>query len=175
MRNTIIRRTLTDSEIEIIVAEMKCFPDVGLYTRDQWKKFGRVFIIEDRNIFIGVCVVIPLKTWVKIGPIIISKSHQGRGFGKTLLTHIEQSFKDKNIYIGSSNKKVGHIMEDLHFQKINAFYKLPWEIQWYLIKHFFQRINGEFLSDAIPKIFHKSGNYRYFVKYVNTKLTSYQE
>ncbi len=162
----ITKRKLTDKEIDILIEEMRNFPDVGLYTKNQWKSFQNIYIAGNNDHFIGVCVVISLKKWVKIGPVIILKSFQGKGYGRQLLQFVVSILKDKNLYIGSSNIRVGKIMERLKFQRINTFIDLPREIKVYLVKHFFQRINWEYLFDAVPKIFKKSGKYRYFVKYI---------
>ncbi len=159
------KRKLADKEIDILISEMRDFPDIGLYTKNQWKSFQHVYIAENNNHFIGVCMVISLNKWFKIGPVIILKSYQGKGYGKQLLQFVVRKLKDNNLYIGSSNIRVGKIMESLKFHSINTFIDLPREIKVYLIKHFFQRISWEFLFDAIPKIFRKSGKYRYFVKF----------
>lgn len=161
----ITKRKLTDMEIDILVLEMRNFPDVGLYTKNQWKSFTDIYIATNNYQIIGVCVVIPIKKWIKIGPVIILQAYQEKGYGKQLLQFIVSKLKDKNLYIGSSNVRVEKIMEKLKFERVNTFVNLPGEIKIYLVKHFFQRISWEYLFDAIPKIFQKSGKYRYFVKY----------
>jgi hypothetical protein len=165
MSLSISKRKLTDSEIDLVVNEMRDFPDVGLYTKNQWNKFEHSFIAMKEKDFIGVCVTIPLLNWIKIGPVIILKTYQGKGNGRQLLTQVISDNSHSNLYIGSSNRKVGTIVESLKFQRVNSFFQLPSEIKIYVVKHFFQRINYEFLLDSFPKLFKKSGEYKYFIKY----------
>lgn len=169
----ITERRLTESEIDELIKEMRHFPDVGLYTKNQWKGFKHIFIADENNHLIGVCVVIQLNKWVKIGPVIILKNYQGKGYGKEVLKFVTEKYKDNNIYIGSSNQRVQMIMESLKFRKVSNFLNLSTEIKLYLIKHFFSRINWDFMVDSIPKLFKKSGKYIYLVKYTtNYEISS---
>ncbi|MCL4338969.1 GNAT family N-acetyltransferase [Patescibacteria group bacterium] len=160
---SIFQRKLADSEIMLLLSQSPFFPDVGLYAKKTWEGFQNPFIILKDDKFIGVCVVIPLENWLKLGPVIILKEFQGKGYGKRLLSRVVERYRANNLYIGSSNKKVGHIVKGLNFRKI-SYMGLPGEIKVFLLRQFWERLNLNFIKDAIPKLFRKSGRYRYFIR-----------
>lgn len=165
MKIDISKQELKDEEIEILMHEMKSFPNVGMVPKDMWRQFGNVFVITRNRSLIGVCVVILLKNWVKLGPFIIRNKFQGKGYGKILLTHVVSDLKNKNLYIGSSNSVVGNIVQKLRFRSVKSFFQLPLEIKLYLLKYLFGRLNIGFLLDYFRKRFLiRKGKYQYYIR-----------
>lgn len=165
---TIASDALTDTEIALLIEQMKNFPHVGLLSHEMWRKFDYVYVTRSNNRLIGACAVVKLHNWIKIGPVIILSKYHNKGYGKKLLTKIVNDFRRHNLYIGSSNPAVIKIVRLLGFKKINNFFKLPKEIKVYLIKYFLERLNINFLLDDIrKKLFLKRGNYSYFIRLGN--------
>lgn len=164
MKYSITKRGLTVNEIALLIAEMRDFPDIGMLRANLWREFSHVFILQENHTFAGVCVAIPLEQWVKIGPVIVLKRFQGKGYGRALLSFITNHYRTTNIYIGSSNRKVAHILGSLGYRTV-SFFQLAKIIQRYLLIYIFKRIDRHFIIDAIKKlIFHKRDRYRYFIK-----------
>lgn len=167
MKYSITKRGLTVNEIALLIAEMRDFPDIGMLRSNLWREFSHVFILHENHTFAGVCVAIPLEQWVKIGPIIVRKQFQGKGCGRKLLTFITRHYRTTNIYVGSSNQKLAHILGSLGYRTV-SFFSLPNIIRQYLLMYLLKRIDKAFLVDALKKvIFYKRGKYQYFIKLKN--------
>lgn len=161
----IIERKLTGEESGLLEQETKKSIDIGLIDKTMWNSFDELFVIGMTDMFIGACAIMYLHGWIKVGPIVILERFQGKGCGAKLLYHIVNRYKNKNIYIGSSNKKVQSIVKKLHFQTEHHFLKLPREIQLYLINYLVRRISWKFVIDALRKrLFIQRNTYLYFLK-----------
>lgn len=146
--------------------EMRKSPHVGLLTYNMWRKFNCVYVMRLSDKLVGVCAVVKLKNWVKIGPVIILSKYQGKGYGKKLLSKVITDFPDKNLYIGSSSPAVISIVKRLGFTRMKNFFGLPRKIKIYLVKYFLERLNLGFAVDDFRKksFLHRDG-YSYFVRY----------
>lgn len=173
------KRSLTRDEIGILVQELHDYPHIGWISESGWKRFPEMYVATLQNKLVGVCVINQLKQWVKIGPLVIIRAYQGKGYGKMLLQFVLTRLKNRNIYIGSSNPIVGKLASEAGFYEGKGYYRLPMEIKLYLVSYFFQRLNPIFLLDAIRKIFMKKRGYSYFLKLATrerqrTKTCSYK-
>lgn len=163
MKMCIEKRKLVEEEINRLIQEMKKFPDIGLFTKNLWKDFQDIFVAQKNGNLIGVCTIVDLGTWIKIGPLIVLSKFQGKGYGKLLFTHVMNTYKKKNLYIGSSHPRIWTIVEKRGFQRVGNFFSLPFVIQRYLIMYFFKRFNSDFLFDTLrKKLISKRGPYRYY-------------
>ncbi|MFH0773240.1 MAG: GNAT family N-acetyltransferase [bacterium] len=162
-------RKLKEWEIDSLIQEIDKFPQPAYISKDRWKGFDCIYTVALDNNLAGVCVVIYLGTWIKLGPLIVFEKYQGKGLSTLLLNRITEDFKDKNIYIGSFNPRVGKVAEKLGFMKLsqNDFMHLPKEIKLYHIKYWLECINFNILSALIKKRFRfKDGNaYSFYLKY----------
>ncbi len=171
MKIEIKLRKLSITEIAQLIDDINKFPHLGFIGEESWNSFFDTYTVYLAGKFAGVCVVIQLRNWAKIGPIIVLEKYQGQGLGRKLLGFVVKQLNNKNIYIGSSNPKIQSIVMDLEFRQMKCFWLLPKEIKIYLIKYFFQRLNWKFVKDAVKKrIILEHRNYGYFVKYKQTHL-----
>ncbi len=155
------KRPLQKHEIDILVKELRHFPHIGFINARLWRTFKHIYVATVGKNFVGVCVVFPLKRWTKIGPLVIRQQYQGKGLGKTLLTHVVQDLDERNLFIGSSNPKVCAIAKSLGFRQETSFLRIPFEIQYYLISYLFTRFSFQYLLDAMKKKF-RSGHWKYY-------------
>ena len=160
---TITRRKLTDEEIGILVEETRKSPHIGLITPNVWKQLPVMYAAEIDNKLLGVCVVVPLKSWIKIGPVVVLNQHQKQGVGSLLLKRVNKDYLTKNLYIGSSNVGIKKIVIRLGFEPV-GFWKLPREVKRYLMSYFWQRGSIDYLLDALFKrLKFRRGPYNFFV------------
>jgi len=165
MKITITKRPLKDKEIDSITNDIKNFPFLGYLHKNYWMRFQNTFVVSKRNEFIGVCVVLPLKHWKKIGPVVISSKFQNKGYGKILLTYVTNYYKHDNLYIGSANPQIWKLAGDLGFQGTRNIFQVPLEIHTYLFIYLWNRFSILFIIDAIKKkITAKHQAYYYFFK-----------
>lgn len=164
MTLSISNRKLNRSERELLEKESRKFPDIALIEEKVWRRWNKIYVAMENNKFVGVCVVIQLRDWKKIGPLLILEKYQNRRYGKLLISHVVNEHQNTNIYIGSSNPKVWQMAQDLKFKKVNNVWRLPTEIIIFLVNNFFQRLSLEFLLDAIQKPIIRR-KYYYFLKY----------
>ncbi len=150
--------------MDLLEKETRKFPDIALIEEKVWRRWNKIYAAMENNKFVGVCVVVKLRDWRKIGPFLILEKYQNRGYGKLLIQHVLNQHSNTNIYIGSSNPRVWKMVQDLKFKKVNNFWKLPYEIKTFLVKHFFQRLSLNFLMDAVQKPIIRR-KYYYFLKY----------
>jgi hypothetical protein len=64
-----------------------------------------------------------------MGPLIILRKYQKKGYGKQLLAYVTNEYPTEQLYIGSSNPAVKHMTCSLGFKEILSFRKLPMEIK----------------------------------------------
>ena len=168
MKNTIAHRHLTDEERRTLAEVTHAFPHIGFISEAMWKKFGACYVITVDDKFAGVCAMVPLRSWLKLGPLIILEEFQGQGLGKQLIQHIVTQHAEEKLYIGSSNPAVANIVEKFHFYKEPRWFRLPRELQLYQITYFLERLSPTFLLDALRKQTQgKKGQYFFFYRNSN--------
>jgi len=161
----ITKRALTIDEMDSLSSEMKNFPHIGFIDRRLWQKYENIFVATHNNSLIGVCVAIHLKHWIKLGPLVVRKAFQGRGYGDALLSYAVYFYKNNDLYIGSANPRVWVIADKLGFLKTKNIFCVPFEIQRYLLSYIYERFSYVYLHDAIKKRLQTtSGQYFYFFK-----------
>ena len=147
----ISKRILRDSETDILVRQLRDFPHVGWVSASGWRKVGDVYVATEKQEFVGICRFVVLPHWIKLGPFVVTKKFQGKGYGGQLLKHVIDDLKGNNLYIGSSNPVVGKLALQNGFQRESNYLRLPGEIQRYLIAYLFERLNSTFIRDQINK------------------------
>lgn len=157
-------RELTDDEIKLLVVESKKSFHLTLITKRKWKSFGSIYVLEDKNAFVGVCVVIHLKDIYKLGPVIVLRKYQGKGYGKILLKRVVADFEGKKLYIGSSNPKMSRIISSLGFKKLSSLWKLSLSVKAYLLHYIVESLNPAFVIDFLKKKFSGRPSYIFYMK-----------
>ena len=157
-------RQLTKQEIDILALETKKSIHIGYIAPHVWREFDYIFVASDGNNLLGVCVVVPLKRYLKLGPVVVVEEHQGKGVGSKLLSAIIKSLGHHNLYIGSSNVQIKKIILKLGFTEVR-YLQLSLEIMMYLLSYIWQRGSLLYLQDSLAKIFrHRRGKYRYYLR-----------
>ncbi len=159
----ITKRPLHNPEIALLCQELHKFSEIGWLSPSGWKQFGPAYVATIGNRFVGVCNVVKLNGWTKIGPLVIIEKYQGKGLGKALLSFVVKNLQGDNLFIGSSNSKVVGITRGLKFKE-TVFWSLPTVIKLYLFRYFLDRLNIMFLVDAFRKRLHTRNQYYYFIK-----------
>lgn len=161
----ITERLVSAEEAKVLSGETRKSPHIGFIGPDLWNTFTRTYVATINKHMVGVCVAFPLSRWVKLGPLIILSSHQGKGYGKILLTEVVKKNEHAKLFVGSSNPKVHAIIRGLGFEEAPNFLHVPLEVQTYLIQYVFMRASYTYLIDAIrKKLFFHRGKYRYYLR-----------
>ena len=168
MNSLIIReRLLSDEEQQQIAKQSRTFVHLGTINPDVLQKLQNVnkfYIAEYKKDFVGFCMVVKLKKWNKIGPVIILEKFQGKGYGKRLLAEVVSRNSQYNLYIGSSHPKICQIVLGLGFKGVDSYWRLPNEIKVYIIRYFFERLNTHFIIDSLKKMVKSKSRYQYFLR-----------
>jgi hypothetical protein len=169
MKIIIQRRRLSDKEIDLLVNEIRKFPN-PLTGRKTWSLLKEVFIVSTGNDLVGVCGVIKLKNWIKLGPFVVFEKFHNKGFGKRLFNSIITQYFDSNLFVGSRNPAVAKIALRFNFKEIKSIWELPSVIRWYLLRYMLKTLNLDTLREFIRKKPTSEGPYRYFIKQSYLKL-----
>lgn len=163
MNISISKRKLKGEEIDLFINEIKNFPNPVAPKRRQWEVFDPVYILSKDSELIGICSVTRLKKWVKLGPFVILRKYQGKGYGKTIIEAMVKDYSNDNLFIGSRNPHVGKIAADLGFKEVNKL-DLPDKIKSYLVRNMLDNLSVNFIKELIRKKSIKEGKYRCFLK-----------
>jgi N-acetylglutamate synthase-like GNAT family acetyltransferase len=160
----ITKRNLSAKEIDLFQREIANSPDITLFPKRRWENFDTLFVATDNKKLVGVCAVINLGNWKKLGPLIILKNYYGKKCGTKLLSHTVNSVKHCNLFIGSSNPRVWSIISKLGFSQ-SKYLQLPNEVRQYFLKYIIENLSCIFILDAVrKKLRHKRGVYKTFVR-----------
>ncbi len=162
---SIVKRKLSQQESVVLAAETKKSPHIGYIAPHIWKNFNHVFVATNGQELLGVCVVVPLRNYMKIGPIIVLSEHQGKHVGSRLLDRVAKAYRNHSLYIGSSNSRVQHVVERLGFSQV-SYWQLPLQIKLYLLSYLWQRGNIDYILDSLTKIArHRRGKYHFYLRH----------
>lgn len=165
MNITIVRRSLKDQEIALLIRDARFFPDIAYVSKVRWKRFSNPYIIEINKSFAGICALYTFDMWVKIGPLELLKKYHRKGLGKYLLHRIIDDYKDRSIILASSNPATQHIAETLEFKTVPNFMSLPKTVRRFLLRQLIEHMNFLFFYEGIrKKFFLKRKNIRYYIK-----------
>lgn len=164
MKINIEKRKLSDKEIDFLTEEVRKFPNPVVANKKRYKEFSPVYTAKINNNLIGVCAVIKLKDWLKLGPFVILKKYQGKGYGKMILKEIAEDYSNENLFIGSRNPAVVKIATGLGFEEISNFFSLPSTIKLYLVQNIFSSLSSDYFRELRRKGSVREGPYRYFVR-----------
>lgn len=146
----IIQRTLTNSEIQILIDDTKESAHLKYVSKNKWMNFDYIYVAESRGQFVGACTVTKISKWCKIGPLIILKKFRGMNFSQKFIEKIRDEHANYNLYITTSNPAVEHVARKLNFKKISKF-RLPLEIYWYFILNINWIFDLKFLRESFRK------------------------
>ena len=87
--------------------------------------------------FAGVCGIDVINSsWAKVGPVIVLSKFRGKGLGKLMIDYVLKDYKDRNLFIHSSNPAMIRIIEKTTFKKLNSALEVPLRVSVYLLsKH----------------------------------------
>lgn len=156
------RRSLTVNEVDLLMMDIKRYPDLIYVKKSRLQSFKKVYVLEEDNAFVGICGVYEIDSWVKLGPLVFLNKFHGKGYGRLLLTKIVSEYSHKNIFITSSNSAVQKIMSTLGFKEVEGYLALPCEIKYFLIAHFYEHIHWRLITEFIRKFFLMKRNERKF-------------
>ena len=151
---TITKRPLNDVEIDLLMKDVRSYPDLVYVKRTRFQSFKNAYVIEEDGQFVGICgVYVVADRWIKLGPFAFLRKHQGKGYGKLLMNQIVSDHADKNVFITSSNVAEQRIIEAHNFQEVSGYLCLPWEVQLFLIKRFHEHLHIKLATEYFRKLF----------------------
>ncbi len=163
----IVRRPLKEDEINLLMKDIKLYPDLVFVKESRFRKYNDAYIVEQDKDFVGLCGIYEMRDWVKLGPLVFLKKYHGKGYGKILLNKIVSDYSDKNIFITSSNIAVQKIISRLGFDEINSYFKLPTPILFFLIKQLYEHIHWKMITEFFRKKFTMTRNVRkYYIRII---------
>jgi N-acetylglutamate synthase-like GNAT family acetyltransferase len=163
MEIKIEKRRLTDEEIDLLVKEIRKFPN-PLIGKKSWQSLEKVYIASHENDLVGVCAINELNKWIKLGPFVVFEKYHHQGLGKKILESICQEYSNANLFVGSRNPAVAKIAMRLGFHEVATIRLLPGTIRFYLIKNIFENLNIDYIKEFIRKKPTQEGPYRFFVR-----------
>ncbi|OGJ49248.1 hypothetical protein A2229_02305 [Candidatus Peregrinibacteria bacterium RIFOXYA2_FULL_33_7] len=163
----ITRRPLKEDEINLLMEDIKLYPDLVYVKESRFRKYNDAYIVEQDKEFVGLCGIYEMKDWVKLGPLVFLKKFHGKGYGKILLNKIVNDYSNKNIFITSSNIAVQKIISGLKFKEVDGYHKLPGPIILFLFKQLYEHIHWKMITEFFRKKFTMTRNTRkYYVKII---------
>lgn len=164
----IVRRPLSDSEIELLIKDITYYPDLIYVKQSRLKTYKNAYVVEEDEQFVGICGIYEINDWIKLGPLVLLKKYHGKGYGKILLSRIVSDHSNKNIFITSSNIVVQKIISRLNFKEVSGYFKLPTKIQVFLIGNFYEHLHWKLITEFLRKLFLMKRNVRkYYIKIVS--------
>lgn len=146
----ITQRELTHVEIDALIKDIQSFPDLNYVSVQQWKDLNSCFVGEEKSHFVGCCVVHQFDEWVKIGPVVILKKYQGRGFGRKLLLSVIQQHCVSNIVVTSSSPAIAKILLKLGGCEV-SFWEFPFKVQFFLLGQLLENLHIEHIVEFFRK------------------------
>lgn len=162
----IVRRPLTETEINLLMEDIKLYPDLIYVKKSRLQGYTNAFVIEEDDCFVGVCGIYEVDDWVKLGPLVFLRKYHGKGYGKLLLTKIVSEYSNANLFISSTNIAVQKIISRLGFKEIAGYLSLPHKMIYFLIGHLYEHIHWKLISEFIRKLILMKRNSRKF--YIKT-------
>lgn len=158
MKITIKKRSLNKKEINSLVEEIKKFPN-PLTSKRTWQSLRDVYIGYNSSELVGVCGVVKLKDWIKLGPFVVFKKYHHKGIGTLIFKSIVKDYPSSNLYVGSRNPGVAKIAFGFGFRE-EDIWKLPRAVKKYLIWKILENISLSYLRECMRKQSTKEGPYR---------------
>lgn len=163
MNLTIFKRKLNIGEIDQLIPDIKKVPQLIAGDRKRWQKFDMVYVVYYKSEFIGICAIVTLDNWIKLGPFVILEEHRGKGYGKQLLSQIIKDYHGHNLFIGSATPAVWSIARNNNFTEV-SLWKMPYTVQKYLFINTLESCRRGIIGEWTQKLFQKKNKYRCFIK-----------
>lgn len=156
---TIVERYLECYEIEQIIKEIRCTPNITGYSVREWQSFPPILVAENQQQeMMGICFNDDFHPdWTKLDVLLVLERFRGRGIGKKLFCYsVEQTLnKGRKLYTASRNPILIKLMQELDFlifddifhlpepyrkyQAIFNFHNLKWAMSTYRVKEFVRK------------------------------------
>jgi GNAT superfamily N-acetyltransferase len=122
----ISKRTLSQTEAEIISQAIALTPNIIGYRPAELKNLENVLVIENRSGITGVLAYVETRTFIDLKLFIILERFRDRGFGAKLFDSFMSAVGDsgKPIYAITKNPAVIHLLTKNGFTKV-GFMQLP--------------------------------------------------
>lgn len=160
------RRPLTGREIDLLIKDIRCYPDLIYINKSQFQTYKNAYVVEENGRLVGICAIYKMTdNWIKLGPLVFLHNHRGKGYGKLVLNQIVSDHTDNNIFISSSNIAVQKIIAKLNFQEVVGFIRLPKIVQLFLIQSLQEYLHVKLFTEFLRKLFSmKRGVRKYYIK-----------
>ena len=168
MEVTLATRRLTEKESDMLVEEIKKFPN-PFTDKKTWLGLEKVCIAYVQENLAGVCGARQLAGWIKLGPFVVFEKYQGKGLGRTIIERVIKNYPHENLFIGSRNKKVMKLAISLGFREEKHIWRLSGSILRYLIENMCVNISPYNFKEFIRKKSIQEGPFRFFVREVSKK------
>lgn len=165
MNLKITTRQLSDTELDMLIDEVRKFfsPIVGY--KDKWGKLAVVYIATSNKQLLGVCGAEKNRNWLMLHPFVVLEKYHGKGIGSLLMQHLVSESKDKNIFFGTQNVALAKIARRNGFKMITSQFSLPLIVNIYLIRFALESINIHFIKALYKKRTFPRGKFYFFIKY----------
>ncbi len=157
-----VKRFLKESEIKLLMEDIKLYPDLVYIKKELFKKLKKTYVVEVNKKLAGICGIYEIEDWVKLGPLVFLKKYHGKGYGKILLSKIVGDYPGKKLFITSSNIAVQKIVSKLNFQEVESYFNLPTIVKLFLIKQLFEYFHWELIVEFLRKKFTMKRNKRMY-------------
>lgn len=157
-------RRLNTREVILFSEESKKFIHISYLKPSFIRTFHPLFVAEINGKAVVILRARNLQEYWKLGPLLVLPEYQKQGIGTLLVSHAVKKYKNRHLYIGSSNPGVWRIVKKHGFTR-KKYMHLPGTVKKYLIGDLFQRIGtGFFWYEFIKAIKRGRRDYRFFIK-----------
>ncbi len=163
MTITITKRPLNDREVELLIEEIKKFPNLVAGNKRRWQKLEQIYVATLNKEFVGVYGITTFHNWYKIGPFVVLEKYQGKGYGKTIIENIVKDYSNVNLLTISRTPAVWKIMTHFSFQEVSLG-KLPYIAKMCLIHNILQLLSIDTIKELLRKRSAQEEPYHYFVR-----------
>lgn len=159
------KRKLKNKEIEILINEIQNFPAPFYIRKKVWISYTNNYILKINSQFAGVFVLNRYGDWFKLGPFIILKKFQNKGFGKILLSRIFEDYKLTKFFLVTPSLAVKKLAKQFQFKRIKNYFFLPIDLKILLLKQILDYSDFIFIKEIIRKsLLFKRDKTEYFIK-----------
>jgi len=148
----ITKRVLTDSEITLLINEIKTTPNIIGFTAKEWRSFGQYYVAIVDGKLAGICLATSInRQWSELTMLYVLTKYRRLGIGRKLFNIAWEELRKnhQNIYCVSRSEAVLNMMKEKQMKFVSIF-SLPWALKAdiifyalksiYRIKEFFRKL-----------------------------------